>query len=46
MEIVKAEKLEKTYQDNGVPVNALKGIDLKVNMLLLQVLQVQGKQRY
>ncbi len=31
MEIVKAEKLEKTYQDNGVPVNALKGIDLAVS---------------
>ena len=31
MEIVKAEKLEKTYQDNGVPVNALKGIDLSVS---------------
>lgn len=31
MEIVKAEKLEKTYQDNGVPVHALKGIDLSVS---------------
>jgi len=31
MEIVKAEKLEKVYQDNGVPVNALKGIDLAVS---------------
>jgi putative ABC transport system ATP-binding protein len=31
MEIVKAEKLEKVYQDNGVPVHALKGIDLAVS---------------
>jgi putative ABC transport system ATP-binding protein len=31
MEIVRAEKLEKIYQDNGVPVNALKGIDLAVS---------------
>jgi putative ABC transport system ATP-binding protein len=31
MEIVKAEKLEKTYQDNGIPVNALKGINLSVS---------------
>ena len=28
MEIIKAEKLEKTYQDNGVPVHALRGVDL------------------
>jgi putative ABC transport system ATP-binding protein len=31
MEIVRAEKLEKTYQDNGVPVKALKGIDISVS---------------
>lgn len=30
MDIIKAEKLEKIYQDNGVPVHALKGIDLNV----------------
>jgi putative ABC transport system ATP-binding protein len=30
MEIIKAEKLEKIYQDNGVPVHALRGIDLTV----------------
>ena len=30
MEILRTEKLEKTYQDNGVPVNAIKGIDLKI----------------
>ena len=30
MEILKTEKLEKTYQDNGVPVHAIKGIDLKI----------------
>ena len=31
MEIIRTEKLEKTYSDNGVPVHALKGIDLKVD---------------
>lgn len=30
MKILKTEKLEKTYQDNGVPVHAIKGIDLKI----------------
>jgi len=30
MDILKTEKLEKTYQDNGVPVHAIKGIDLKI----------------
>jgi putative ABC transport system ATP-binding protein len=31
MEILRTEKLEKTYQDNGVPVQAIKGIDLKID---------------
>ena len=31
MDIIKAEKLEKIYQDNGVPVHALRGIDLNVS---------------
>lgn len=31
MEIIRTEKLKKTYQDNGVPVEALKGIDLTIN---------------
>ncbi len=31
MEIIKAERLEKIYQDNGVPVNALRGIDLTIS---------------
>ena len=31
MEILRTEKLEKTYQDNGVPVHALRGIDLTIN---------------
>lgn len=31
MEIIKAEKLTKIYQDNGVPVNALRGIDLTIS---------------
>lgn len=31
MEILKAEKVEKVYADNGVSVHALKGIDLTVN---------------
>ena len=30
MEILKTEKLEKIYQDNGVPVHALRGIDLTI----------------
>lgn len=30
MEILRTEKLEKTYQDNGVPVPAIKGIDLQI----------------
>ena len=31
MEILKTENLEKIYDDNGVPVHALKGIDLTIN---------------
>jgi len=31
MEIIKAEKIEKIYQDNGVPVTALKDVDMIVN---------------
>ncbi len=31
MEILRTEKLEKTYQDNGVPVHAIKGIDLTID---------------
>ena len=31
MEILKVEKVEKIYQDNGVPVHALRGIGLTVN---------------
>ncbi len=31
MEIIKTENLEKIYEDNGVPVHALKGIDLTIN---------------
>jgi putative ABC transport system ATP-binding protein len=31
MEIIKAEKLEKIYSDNGIPVHALKGIDLIIS---------------
>ncbi len=31
MEILKAENLVKVYQDNGVPVNALRGINLSVS---------------
>lgn len=31
MEILKVEAIEKIYQDNGVPVFALKGIDLTIN---------------
>lgn len=30
MSIVKTERLEKTYQDEGVPVRALKGVNLEV----------------
>ncbi len=30
MEILRTEKLDKTYQDNGVPVNAVKGVDLSI----------------
>lgn len=30
MEIIRTENLEKTYQDNGVPVQALRGINLTV----------------
>jgi putative ABC transport system ATP-binding protein len=31
MEIIKTNNLEKIYQDNGIPVHALKGIDLTIN---------------
>ena len=31
MEIIKCENLQKIYQDNGVPVHALKGINLTIN---------------
>lgn len=31
MEIIRTEKLEKTYDDNGIPVHALRGVDLSVN---------------
>lgn len=31
MELIKTENLNKTYQDNGVPVDALKNINLKIN---------------
>jgi len=31
MAIIRTEKLEKIYQDNGVPVHALKGIDLSID---------------
>ncbi len=30
MQIIRTEKLEKIYNDNGVPVHALKGIDLEI----------------
>ncbi len=30
MEIIKAESLEKTYQENGVPVHAVRGVNLKI----------------
>ncbi|UCE67256.1 MAG: ABC transporter ATP-binding protein [Candidatus Zixiibacteriota bacterium] len=29
-DIIKAEALEKTYEDNGVPVKALRGVDLEI----------------
>ncbi|MBN1633807.1 MAG: ABC transporter ATP-binding protein [Ignavibacteria bacterium] len=31
MEIIRAENLEKIYDNNGIPVNALKGINLIIN---------------
>jgi len=31
MELIKTEKLEKTYKDNGIPVHALHSIDLTIN---------------
>ncbi|NOX36264.1 MAG: ABC transporter ATP-binding protein [Calditrichaeota bacterium] len=31
MEIIRTEKLEKIYQENGVPVHALRGIDLTIS---------------
>ncbi|MGD8779971.1 MAG: ABC transporter ATP-binding protein [Ignavibacteria bacterium] len=31
MQIIRTENLEKIYNDNGVPVHALKGIDLTIN---------------
>ncbi len=31
MEIIKIKNLEKTYQDNGVPVHAIRGIDLDIS---------------
>jgi len=31
MEIIKAEHLEKTYEDNGIPVRAIRDLDLVVN---------------
>ena len=31
MEIIKVKNLEKTYQDNGVPVHAIRGIDLDIS---------------
>ena len=30
MSIIRTEKLEKIYQDNGIPVHALRGIDLEI----------------
>ncbi len=30
MEIIKAEKLDKVYEDNGIPVHAVKGVDLTI----------------
>ena len=31
MEIIKITNLEKTYQDNGIPVHAIRGIDLDIS---------------
>ena len=31
MEIIQVKNLEKTYQDNGVPVHAIRGIDLDIS---------------
>lgn len=31
MEIIKITNLEKTYQDNGIPVHAIRGIDLNIS---------------
>ncbi len=31
MEIIRTEKLEKTYEDDGVPVHALRGIDISID---------------
>ena len=31
MEIIRTENLEKTYQDDGVPVHALRGINISIN---------------
>ena len=31
MSIVKTEHLDKTYQDEGVPVHALKGVNMEVD---------------
>ncbi|MCB2203653.1 ABC transporter ATP-binding protein [bacterium] len=31
MEVIRLEKVEKTYSDNGVPVHALRGIDLSIS---------------
>ena len=30
MEILRTEKLDKTYQDNGIPVHAVRGVDLSI----------------
>lgn len=31
MEVIRLEHIEKTYSDNGVPVHALRGIDLRIS---------------
>lgn len=31
MEVIRLKNIEKTYSDNGVPVHALRGIDLNIN---------------
>ena len=31
MEVIRLEQIEKTYSDNGVPVHALRGIDLRIS---------------